>query len=93
MAATTRAVAALSELKPLPHCRALTGRLRWANAACDGPGTFYLAPVLGCWELVTDTIDLPHVPEGEPLPGDGKPFNAIGAARRLLSNARQAGFR
>ena len=87
------------KLPPLPDLPTLTSMLRRLNSVQDGPGSIMLALVHSGYpdaHWVMGTLDdrgYPHVDHFEELPGDGKPFDAVAAARRLLAEARLAGFR
>lgn len=95
--------AAINSAKPrvrsrLPNEVDLTRWLREINKHYDGPGPVYLVcdhhQTTGQqWRLMLDPGSLPHPDYSEEIPGDGRPFRAVGVARRLLSEARLAGFR
>jgi hypothetical protein len=87
----------------LPSLKTITARLRelheaWAHPIA-GPGTVCLAKVydpdiLGHrWEVATVGDSGGWEFGSEDIPGDGLPFDAVAAARRLLSEARSAGNR
>lgn len=66
----------------------LTKYLRECNAHFDGPGEYCVdarGVIMGDLEHAHDPIR--HV---EAIPGDGKPFDARAAARRLLAAWRDA---
>jgi hypothetical protein len=85
------------KLPPLPDLATLARLLRLSNRYCDGPATFALyCHMAGSPEVewvIGVPCDWPHADHVEGLPGDDKPFDAVAAARRLLAEARLAGFR
>jgi hypothetical protein len=97
-AAKTATASRYKYLPALPSQLTLVGWLRELNANLDGPDTIRLycesaGWVEATWSLGDPGKQWPSAPHSEELPGDGKPFDAPAAARRLLSEARQAGFR
>jgi hypothetical protein len=84
------------KLPPLPDLPTLTRWLRLANRYQDGPG-----PVLLCciedpnyqWIVAFESFGCDGAEHTEEIPGDDKPFDAVAAARRLLAEARLAGFK
>lgn len=107
--AVARQVAAKPALPPLPNWVAVARWLRELNANQDGPDTIWLycdgAGYPGAqWTVGNDrwlrdgqpTIARDHWPSSshsEEVPGDDAPFDAAAAARRLVSEARSAGFK
>jgi hypothetical protein len=99
-AATTAAtVATYGKLPALPILQELAGWLRELNRTlqdggcdvwlyCQGAGY----PDAG-WRADNGKHDWPGSDHCEVVPGEGKPFDATAAARRLLSEARCAGFK
>lgn len=97
-AARQATIARYTGLPPLPDLRSLTTWLRNVNSHCDGPGRFYLQcntslPTGEAWFIGLEPGALPHVDHPEELPGDGKRFDAVAAARRMLAEGRSSGFR
>jgi len=85
-------------LPPLPSLNELRDCLRELNLHQDGPDTVWLFCHGAGWPDASWCIggwphDWPHAEHAEEVPGDGKPFDAVAAARRLLSEARAAGHR
>lgn len=77
----------------LPSVRALAKLLRDTNAVYDGPGPLYLsvygARGEGGWLLDAEPGAMAWAVAGpEHIPGDGAPFDATAAARRLISDLR-----
>lgn len=89
------------EIPPLPHWRIVSGWFNQLNRSLEiGGGDFYLyCDGAGYpdahWTLGCDPCDWPHADHSEHVPGDVKPgrFNPAGATRRLLAEARLAGFK
>ncbi len=86
------------DLPPLPHWLVVTRWLRELNRKLDGPDTVKLYVHQAGWPDARwwadgSKHDWPGSDHSEELPGDGRPFDAPAAARRLLSEARTAGFR
>jgi hypothetical protein len=98
-ATAKQAVAARYKSLPLlPDLLTLREWLRDLNIHGDGPGTVWLYCYEAGWPdarwcLDSSPHDWPHAEHSEDMPGDGKPFDATAAARRLLAEARLAGFR
>jgi len=86
------------KLAPLPSLRALTRELRALHAAWAHPdaGGEYVTMVwrhgLEIWEMRCDD-GWKYTAGREYIPGDGLPFDAVAAARRLLAAARDAEFK
>ena len=80
----------------LPSLRALTRELKSLNQRwTDGPGAVVLHRDRGPW-VVLECESARGWGESvgwEIAPGDGLPFDATAAARRLLAAARDAGYR
>lgn len=77
----------------LPSVRALSRLLRGTSAVYDGPGPLYLsvygARGEGGWLLDAEPGAKAWAVAGpEHIPGDGTSFDAVAAARRLISDAR-----
>lgn len=84
--------------QPLPTWHILTRWLGELNRNSHGPSAVYLAldvyqPTGNQWMLTLEPGGLPHADWSEEAPGDGRPFDAAGCARRLLSHARDGGFK
>ena len=87
---------------PLPSLRRLTASLRDLNEAWEHPeaGPEFAMLVLydaenpraARWRVSPDHHDWPHFGR-EYVPADVARFDAVGAARRLLAAARDAGAR
>ncbi len=85
---------------PLPSLRALTAELRDLHAGGEYVGLALVADqVDDNWQVMAvsqvESIDVRDADVGvrvvfgrEYIPGDGAPFDAVGAARRLLAAAR-----
>lgn len=92
-----------NRLPPLPSLRALTAELRALHEAWSHPevGGEYVCLVrrydpaqLGHRWLACIPLDVDRPCYGrEYIPGDGAPFDATAAARRLLAAARDGGAR
>lgn len=86
----------------LPTLQALTRELRDMNEAVDGPWTVALCFDADRWEHAAapppwkmpnhfgvESPDYPGAIGGrEELPGDGRPFDAVAFARRILADCR-----
>lgn len=90
------------DLPALPHWRELTKTLHELNRNLeDGACTVTLYCEGAGWPDARWVVSnqnggpepWPGASHSEEVPGDGKPFRAVGAARRLLSEARSAGFK
>ncbi len=97
-AATEATASRYRNLPRLPTWQELTAALREANRCQDGPDTVWLychgaGWPDAAWSVGAHRHDWPAADHAEEVPGDGKPFDAAAAARRLLSEARLAGFR
>jgi hypothetical protein len=87
------------KLPGLPTERDLGKQLRQLNANLEDGGADVWLYCQGAnwpdaaWVLGCDPCDWPRANRTEYVPGEGKPFDSAAAARRLLSEARVAGFR
>lgn len=81
----------------LPLLRWVTREVRRCNDAFDGPAPVSLKIFHETFQwrvAVCDSSDDPNEAKGcEPLPGDGRPIDAVAVARRLLAAWRDAGYR
>lgn len=97
------AAARYKSLPPLPTQQELTRTLRELNANLEDGGCDVMLYCEGAgwpdqhWEASTQNDGpgerWPGSMHQESVPGEGKPFDAAAAARRLLSEARLAGFK
>lgn len=102
--AALQAVARYKHLPPLPDVTTLAIWLREVNEAyahpIAGPSEVWLVCESAgypdaSWRLLSSRDDWPGPDHCELVPGDTRRhrFDAVAAARRLLSEARSAGFR
>lgn len=93
------AVAAVSKprlLPELPTEKQLAADIKSLNQHQGGPDTVYLVCINAgwhdaCWGIGNDS-SWPHADHTEEVPGDGKRFDHVAAARRLLFAAKEAGY-
>jgi hypothetical protein len=98
-AAVDATAARYRSLPPLPTLQELAGWLRELNRNLEDGGCEVYLYCQGAgwpdaeWKADNGKLDWPGADHCELVPGEGRRFDPTAAARRLLSEARLAGFR